>query len=75
MDTEQQAQWQRLTGELGSPPPEGLHALSAAELCAWADTLARSRSRQRKNLSAALEHALSFVPALVRGAVRRILFP
>ena len=65
---------QQLTRELGRAPA-GLESLSEAELRRLADTLHDSRRRQEEQVRRAMEGTLHHVPALLRGAVRRVLFP
>ena len=63
-----------LEDELGAPLPEGLEALSAAELQTLAGLLADAKARQAQELEQGLEESLNFVPRLMRGPVRKILF-
>lgn len=63
-----------LERELGGPVPEGLEALSAAELATLADLLAAAKERQAHELTEGVEDSLNFVPRLMRGPVRKILF-
>lgn len=65
---------QRLGQELGGNAPAALAALSEQELTVLADAVARLKTRQQQDLGKALEAALGHVPALLRGAVRKILF-
>ncbi len=69
-----QAALQRLAQELGGTPPADLNSLSETELTLLADAVARLKARQQQDLGKALEDALGHVPALLRGAVRKILF-
>lgn len=63
-----------LADALGSPLPKGLEALSKAELQVLATAFASATQQQRIALAAATEAALSHVPLLLRGAVRKVLF-
>jgi len=63
-----------LERELGAPLPDGLEALSAAELATLAELLAVARQRQAQELADGVEDSLNFVPRLMRGSVRKILF-
>jgi len=63
-----------LERELGGPVPEGVEALSAAELATLADLLASAKKRQAQELTEGVEDSLNFVPRLMRGPVRKILF-
>lgn len=63
-----------LEDELGARPPDGLQALSDAQLRAFTALLRETKRRQSEGLQAATEQALEIVPRMVRGPVRRILF-
>lgn len=63
-----------LERELGGPVPEGLEALSAAQLATLAELLAAAKKRQAHELTEGVEDSLNFVPRLMRGPVRKILF-
>lgn len=63
-----------LERELGAPVPDGLQALSAAELAVLAGLLAAAKRRQAQELAEGVEDSLNFVPRLMRGPVRKILF-
>lgn len=63
-----------LEDELGAPLPEGLEVLSAKELQTLADLLVAAKARQAQELAEGVEDSLNFVPRLMRGPVRRILF-
>ncbi|WP_329386757.1 hypothetical protein OG625_28725 [Streptomyces sp. NBC_01351] len=54
--------------------PDSFKELSAEELVRLADALSRERARQADGLNEAAEEALRLVPALARGAVRKVLF-
>ncbi|WP_405493968.1 hypothetical protein [Streptomyces sp. NBC_00096] len=65
----------RLSGELGGArPPASFAELDAGELARLAEALKAERARQADGLNEAAEEALKLVPALVRGAVRKVLF-
>ncbi|WP_251054386.1 hypothetical protein [Streptomyces sp. ISL-66] len=48
--------------------------LDAGELARLAEALMAERARQAEGLNQAAEEALKLVPALARGAVRKVLF-
>lgn len=63
-----------LSDALGAPLPPGLEGLKKPELEKLAAALAAAKTRQRKALEGSAEAALSHVPMLLRGAVRKVLF-
>jgi hypothetical protein len=65
---------QELARELKGPLPSELAGLSDTELSQLTDAVRRLRRQQDSDLAKAMEGALSHVPALLRGAVRKILF-
>jgi hypothetical protein len=60
---------------LGLADTTPLAGLSVAEIAWLRDAAYRARDREQAAVTAAIDHALDQVPTLVRGAVRRILFP
>ncbi|MFI5981147.1 hypothetical protein ACIQWR_40170 [Streptomyces sp. NPDC098789] len=65
----------RLGAELkGAPVPGSFAGLADGELGRLADALRAERERQAAGLGDAAEEALKLVPALARGAVRKVLF-
>lgn len=60
-----------LAEEISEPLPAGIAALAAADQQFLADALRATRRRQAAELSAATEGALKYVPALLRGTVRK----
>ncbi|WP_407839625.1 hypothetical protein ACE1OC_29940 [Streptomyces sp. DSM 116496] len=65
----------RLSVELGGVrPPASFAELDAGELVRLAEALKAERARQAEGLNQAAEEALGLVPALARGAVRKVLF-
>ncbi|MGW6710140.1 hypothetical protein ACWGDE_35355 [Streptomyces sp. NPDC054956] len=65
----------RLSGELGGArPPASFAGLDGGELARLADALKAERARQAEGLGEAAEEALKLVPAIARGAVRKVLF-
>ncbi|MBB4685892.1 hypothetical protein [Amycolatopsis jiangsuensis] len=60
-----------LADQLGGPLPEGIEALSEEHRQDLAAALRDARHRQAKALAHAGEEALKYVPALLRGAVRK----
>jgi hypothetical protein len=61
--------------ELGLADPAPLTALTAAQLAWLRDTARDARNREQASLDAAVDRAMQHVPWLLRGAVKRILFP
>jgi hypothetical protein len=64
---------EELHRQLGGEVPEGLSVLDAEELATLADIIREARERQSEALHSATDRALDRVPALLRGAVRRLL--
>jgi hypothetical protein len=64
----------QLRDELGTEPSMALKRLDAVEQQRLAELLAAARRRQRKELEAAIDQGLGFVPRLARGAVKKALF-
>lgn len=62
-----------LTGQLGGPVPAGIEALADDEKQDLSDALRDARRRQAKALAEAGEEGLKYVPALLRGAVRKVV--
>jgi hypothetical protein len=62
-----------LEAELGSAPPPGLARLAPDELHDLAGAIRDARHRQAAELEAVGDRALSFVPRLLRGPIRRIV--
>jgi hypothetical protein len=60
-----------LADQLGSEPPEGIRALPAEQQQDLADALSEARHRQAAALAEAGEQGLKYVPALLRGTVRK----
>ncbi len=63
-----------LEAELGGPPPEGLSALTDAQLGAFTAMLGEAKRRQSGALESAVLQSLEIVPRMVRGPVRKMLF-
>jgi hypothetical protein len=63
-----------LEGELGGEVPVGLEQLSDEQLLALADLLQDAKARGQEELHDRVEDSLNFVPRLMRGSVRKILF-
>jgi len=63
-----------LSEALGSPLPEGLNGLNKSQTDQLAAALASATARQRAALEQSTEAALSHIPMLLRGAVRKVLF-
>ncbi|MFI6683527.1 hypothetical protein [Streptomyces sp. NPDC050485] len=64
----------QLSTELGAAPPDGFAKLTESQLALLADALRTEREARAAGLEEAAEAALTLVPALARGPVRRILF-
>ncbi|MHB8692278.1 MAG: hypothetical protein ACYDHH_13630 [Solirubrobacteraceae bacterium] len=64
----------QLRHELGAEPSKGLRELDPTEQERLAELLAIARRRQRRELEAAIDQGLAFVPRLARGAVKKALF-
>lgn len=62
-----------LAAALGQPV-KGLAGLKKTEVEALVAALATAKTKQRKALEDSAEAALSHVPMLLRGAVRKVLF-
>ncbi|MES2683714.1 MAG: hypothetical protein V4650_09375 [Pseudomonadota bacterium] len=63
-----------LADALGTPLPGGLEGLSKPQLEKLAAALDSAKLKQRAALESSTEAALSHVPMLLRGAVRKVLF-
>lgn len=61
--------------ELGLADATALAELSPAQLAWLRDAARDARKREQASLDAAVDRALGHVPWLLRGAVKRILFP
>jgi hypothetical protein len=64
---------QALEGELRATVPAGLRGLSDEQLADLADAVRAARRRQAEALDAAGEQALSHIPRLLRGPIRKAL--
>lgn len=60
---------------IGGEAPQAFEALDAEALQDLAGLIESSRRRQQQALQQSLEDALRYLPRLLRGPVRRILFP
>lgn len=63
-----------LEGELGGEVPEGFTTLTDDQLLALADLLQDAKARGQEELEEGVADSLNFVPRLMRGPVRKILF-
>jgi hypothetical protein len=63
-----------LEAELGGPAPDGLRALTDAQLSAFTELLGEAKRRQSGALESAVQEALEIVPRMARGPVRKMLF-
>jgi hypothetical protein len=64
-----------LRRELPSADLQGLDTLKAADAEHLAKLIDQARQQQKAQLRAALQASLDHVPFLLRGAVRKVLFP
>ncbi len=62
-----------LSGQLGGPVPAGIDALADNEKQDLSDALRDARHRQAKALAKAGEEGLKYVPALLRGTIRKVV--
>lgn len=63
----------RLAGLLRGPEPAGVAALAAADRDALADFVEQALSRQRQQVTAAVDATLRHVPFPLRRVFRRVL--
>lgn len=63
-----------LAHALGAEPPAALAALDDARQQQLAEALVAAQERQAAAIDAAAERGLGFVPRLLRGPVKRMLF-
>ncbi|WP_353941988.1 hypothetical protein ABII15_10340 [Streptomyces sp. HUAS MG91] len=59
---------------MGVRPPAAFAELAAGQLTVLSDALRREHESRAAGLNEAAENALTLVPALARGPVRRVLF-
>lgn len=64
-----------LRRELPSADLRGLDRLKAADAERLAEVIGHAQSQQKTELHRALHNSLEHVPFLLRGAVRKVLFP
>ena len=64
----------KLAGEYGDPSPAGLAGLTSAQATQLVEAIDAARRHQDEALRAATEAGLEFVPKLLRGPVKRVLF-
>ena len=67
--------YKALEKALSAEPPSRMEALDEDKLNQLAELITHARERQQQQMRQALEDALSYVPGLARGAVRKVLFP
>ena len=63
-----------LADALQAPLPAGLEGLTKPQLEKLSAAFARAKTQQRAALEQSTEAALSHIPMLLRGAVRKVLF-
>ena len=71
--TQRESKFEALASRLGTEPPQSLRDLSPAQLEDLTTAISDARRRQGQALAASGERALSHVPRLLRGPVRRIV--
>ena len=64
----------QLAAALRADPPAAFRGLDAAQQHQLADALTAAQERQASALDAAAERGLGFVPRLLRGPIKRLLF-
>ena len=64
---------QHLQTQLRDEPPAGIAALDGTDLTHLAGLIGDARRRQAAELSAARERAMSGIPRLLRGPIRRVV--
>ncbi len=64
----------RLEQEYGGSLPAGLAALSESDQETLVLAIEAARTRQSEALKKATENGLSFIPKLLRGPVKKVLF-
>lgn len=65
---------EKLEAALGAPIPESFSKLTDEQLGRLADALDAARQRERRELTEAMENGLGFVPRMLRGPVKKVLF-
>ena len=63
-----------LKRELLADPPAAIAALDEADLARLGETLRTAREHQTAALEAATDQGLAFIPKLLRGTVKKVLF-
>jgi len=63
-----------LKRELCADPPGAITALDDADLARLTATLRAAREHQTAALEAATDQGLAFIPKLLRGTVKKVLF-
>jgi hypothetical protein len=62
-----------LEAQLGSQPPAGVARLDAGELADLTSAIRDARRRQAAEIEGVGDRALSFVPRVLRGPIRRMV--
>ena len=62
-----------LEAQLRAAPPDGLRRLAEEELADLAEAIHDARARQAAELAAAGDSALSHVPRLLRGPIKKVV--
>jgi hypothetical protein len=63
-----------LKRELRADPPPAIAALGETDLARLTATLRAAREHQTAALEGATDHGLAFIPKLLRGTVKKVLF-
>ncbi len=63
-----------LEAELGGAVPDGFTQLGDEQLLELADLLQEAKARGQEELREGVEESLDFIPRLMRGSVRKMLF-
>lgn len=66
---------ERLHEQLGGRPAEYLDALSESDLIQLVEAIAAAQKHESETLHDAITKALDVAPRLLRGSLRRVLFP
>ena len=64
----------RLEQEYGGALPPGLAGLAEQDMATLADAIDAARTRQARALAKATDNGLDFIPKLLRGPVKKVLF-
>ena len=65
---------ERLASEYGGPLPPGLASLSPEHQQVLVEAIEEARKHQARALAKATDQGLDFIPKLLRGPVKKVLF-